>query len=211
MIHLISGPPRSGKTTLAKAISKKHGISWVSADCLEVISRAYVPKSKWKEKYPYRHLRAQGKKRDNDIFYATHSTQKIVSVLKKQEKATHLAIDMFIAHELHNGNNYIIEGYQIDPIFAEKIIKKYDKKNVSYICLTKFDANKFAKDVHKSTTPNDWLLILTKQHETFVKVGEMVAAYSKWFEKEAKKRKFKVVNMDKNFTKNIEQLSRSMK
>ncbi len=37
MIYLIGGPPRCGKTTLAKEMSKKLEIPWISSDALEVV------------------------------------------------------------------------------------------------------------------------------------------------------------------------------
>lgn len=39
MIYLIGGPPKCGKTTLAKQLAKKLGIQWVATDTLEVIGR----------------------------------------------------------------------------------------------------------------------------------------------------------------------------
>jgi 2-phosphoglycerate kinase len=205
MIYLIGGPPRCGKTTLAKALSKKLKISWISADALECASRPYVPKKNQKKKYPYSYLRGHGKDRNNDEFYSIYSTTKIISVLKKQAKTVETAVEMFIAHELDNHNDYIIEGYHITPAFRTKMVKTYGKKNIRTVFLTKFDAEQFAKDVHKSSTPNDWLLVLTKKEETFLKVGKMVAKYSEYFEKEAKKFKLKTVNMDKNFSKQIKE------
>lgn len=83
------------------------------------------------------------------------------------------------------------------------MIKKYGKQNVRAVFLTKFDENKFAKDVQKSTTPNDWLIVLTKKQETFVKVGKMVSLYSKYFEKEAKKFDLRIFNTDNHFTDQI--------
>jgi cytidylate kinase len=35
MIYLIGGAPRCGKTTIAKKLSKKLLISWISADTIE--------------------------------------------------------------------------------------------------------------------------------------------------------------------------------
>ena len=69
--------------------------------------------------------------------------------------------------------------------------------------IIKKDATKFAADVHKSTTPNDWLIVGTKKPETFLKVGNMVSLYSSYLEKEAKKYGFKVLNMDENFEKKL--------
>jgi len=83
------------------------------------------------------------------------------------------------------------------------MIKKYGKQNVKAVFLTKFNAEKFAKDVIKSKTPNDWLLVLTKKPETFLKVGKMVSLYSQYFEKEARKNSLEVFNMDKKFNQQI--------
>lgn len=203
MIYLIGGPPRTGKTVLAKKLSKKTKIPWLSCDTLDAITQESTPTNKWREKYPYSFLRRKGKMRGNDEFYRTYSSAKIISVLKKQARSVYDAIDTAIACEIADGNDYIIEGYHIMPSFAQKMIKKYGKQNVRAVFLTKFDANKFAKDVHKSTTPNDWLIVLTKKPETFVKVGKMVSTYSKDFEKEAKKFGLQVFNTDTNFNEQI--------
>lgn len=197
MIYLIGGPPRCGKTTLAKAMSKKYRISWISADTLESVSSAYISKQEWKRTRPYSILR--GKNRDNDMFYTAHSASKIVRVLIKQAHSVFAAIDMAVACEIANGNDFIIEGYHLEPSFVHGLIKKYGRKNIRAIFLTKHDKIKFAKDVHKSTTPNDWLLVLTKQPETFVKVGAMIDLYSRHFEKEAKKYGLTALAMDIDF------------
>lgn len=203
MIYLIGGPPRCGKTVLAKKLSKKTKIPWLSCDTLDSITQEYTLASKWREKYPYSFLRRKGKMRGNDEFYKTYSSAEIISVLKKQAESVYHAIDTAIACEIADGNDYIIEGYHIIPSFAQKMIKKYGKQNVRAVFLAKFDANKFAKDVHKSTTPNDWLIVLTKKQETFVKVGKMVSLYSQYFEREAKKFALRVFSTDTNFNYQI--------
>lgn len=188
---------------MAKKMSAKIKIPWISCDTLESVSKAYVPKEKWQVKYPYSFLRRKGGARNNDEFYSTYSAAKIVGVLKIQAETAREAIDAMIACELADGNDYIIEGYHIVPSFAQKMIKKYGKQNLRAVFLTKFDEDKFAKDVQKSTTPNDWLIVLTKNQETFVKVGKMVSLYSRYFDKEAKKLNLQVFNMDNNFTDGI--------
>ena len=204
MIYLIGGPPRSGKTTLAKALAKKLKIPWITTDTLEVITRAYIPKSQWRKTYPYSYLRRKGGTRNNDEFYEKYSTQKIIQVLKTQAKATYKAIDTMIANEIDNGNDYIIEGYHLVPGFVKKLIKTHGQKNLKALFLTKFNAEKFAKDVHKSNTPNDWLIVLTKKPGTFLKVGKMVATYSNYFEKEAKKFGLKTINTDGDFKQGLQ-------
>ncbi|MFH0820235.1 MAG: AAA family ATPase [Candidatus Peregrinibacteria bacterium] len=201
MIYLVGGPPRCGKTMLAKVMSRHWGIPWISCDTLQVITGKYMTSKQWRKTHPYSLLR--NKLKTNDAFYAQLSPQKIVSVLRRQAKPTFPAIDMASICEIADGNSYIIEGYHIEPSFAYKLIKKYGRKNIKAIFLTKHNAERFAVDVHKSTTPNDWLIVGTRKPITFLKVGQMVALYSRYFEKEAKKYKFKVLNMDQNFKKQL--------
>lgn len=201
MIYLIGGPPRCGKTALAKTMSKKFGIPWISTDMLEVVSGEYMTKNQWKKLHPYSLLRQKYK--GNDEFYDNLSAQKIISILRKEARSTFAAIDMAAICEINDGNDYVIEGYHIEPALADKLVKKYGRKNIKAVFLTKHNAAKFASDVKKSKTPNDWLLVLTKKEETFLKVGEMVSTFSRCFENEAKKYKFKVYNMDQNFQKQL--------
>ena len=69
--------------------------------------------------------------------------------------------------------------------------------------LVKNDERQFVQDIHKSSTPNDWIIRKTKQEETFHKIAKMIAEYSKYFEKEAKKYKLPILEMDNNFEKQI--------
>lgn len=202
MIYLIGGPPRCGKTTVAKALSKKLKIPWISCDTLECIGGEYMTQKQWDKTHPYSKLRK--KEKSTDMFYANHSAREVASVLKKEAVPVYPAIEMMALCEIKDGNDYIIEGYHILPSFVDKIMKKYGNKNFKAVFLTKFDAEKFAIDVHKSSTPNDWLLLSVKKKETFVKVGEMVSVYSRVFEKEAKKYGFEYISMDVNFEKQVQ-------
>ncbi len=202
MIYFIGGPPRCGKTTFAKTMSKKCGIPWISTDMLQVVSGEYMSEQEWNKSHPYSLLRR--KLKTNDAFYNKLTPQKIVSVLRRQARQTFRAIDMAAICEINDGNSYIIEGYHIEPSLAFKLTKKYGQKNIKAIFLVKYNAEKFAVDVHKSTTPNDWLIVGTKKKETFLKVGRMVSLYSGWLKKEAGKYGYKVLSMDDNFKKRLD-------
>ncbi len=166
------------------------------------MSRQYVAKKDLERLYPSHTLRRKGGTWDNDEFYATYSSAKIVSVLKREAKTVEKAMDAFIACSIADGLDYVLEGYQLSPGFVAKMVKKHGK-NVRAVFLTKKNAKQFAKDVHKSTTPNDWLLAITKHEETFERVGEMVSLYSEYFERNAKKYSFPVVNLDRQFSKGV--------
>ncbi|MFA5076339.1 MAG: hypothetical protein WC480_02900 [Patescibacteria group bacterium] len=210
MIYLVGGPPRCGKTTLTKMMSKKFGISWISSDTLEAVSRVYTPKKQWPKKYPYSFLRRKKGARNNDDFYSTYSAAQIISALNREARAVYEAIDTVIACEIADGKDYIIEGCQLLPSFVKQMINKYGQKNVRAVFLTKHDEQKFARDVHKSITTNDWLLVLTKKPETFVKVGKMVSRYSKYFDQETKKYGLRAINVDTDFSNQLGKAIRNL-
>ncbi|MFA6503888.1 MAG: hypothetical protein WCT54_02985 [Patescibacteria group bacterium] len=128
-----------------------------------------------------------------------------MDVLYKQARPTATAIDMMSICEIKDENDYIIEGYHIVPSLIQKLTKKYGRKNFKAIFLVKHDKHKFAEDVNKSTTPNDWMLLGTKKQGTFIKIGEMVALYSQLLEKEANKFGYKVFAMDEKFESKLRQ------
>lgn len=199
MIYLIGGPPKCGKTTLAKKLSKKFGIQWIASDTLQVVVREYVskyiPKKELDKLYPH----SAQKGATNDETYSLNTPTQIAKNYIKQARASYDAIDMFSICEIKDGNDYIIEGYHITPQFAVRLIEKYGRNHFRVLFLVKADIKKFVCDVKKSSTLNDWILCKAQKKETFYKIAKMINYYGQFFDKEAKKYKFRVLNMDKNF------------
>src|SRR3990167_3772313 len=86
MIYLIGGPPKCGKTTLAKKLSKKLRVPWVASDTLQVVVMDYVWKyvpEKFGELFP--HSTMKGK--TNDETYRVISPKEIAKNYMKQAKA----------------------------------------------------------------------------------------------------------------------------
>lgn len=200
MIYLIGGSPKCGKTTLAKQLSKVKKIPWVSTDSLETVVRSYYNKKDISKNFPASLQRGKS----NDEKYSKYSTKEIISAYCKQAKTLHLAIEMFILAEITDGNDYIIEGYHIEPKLIDQLNKKY-QNNIKSVFLVKDDINKFILNIKKSSTPNDWIIARTKKEETYLKIAKMISEYGKFFEREAKKYNLKTINMDNNFTNKIKE------
>lgn len=201
-VYLIGGPPKCGKTTLAKALSKELSIPWISADTLQNIVGAYVPESEHAALFPHSCLRGD----DNDEFYAAHSAKEIVDSYITQGKTTYDAISMMAETYLTDKDDFIVEGYQVTPEIVDRIHKKFGTEHIKSVFLTKHDTDKFVEDVQKSTTPNDWILRKTKNPDTFQKIAEMVVEYSRYFEQEAEKYNFSVFQMDIDFEDKIQDI-----
>ena len=198
MIYLIGGPPKCGKTTLAKRLSKSKGIPWVSTDTLQNVIKPYMNKRDFSKKFPASTQRCN----NNDEKYSQYSTDEIIEAYKQQAKTSYQAIDMFAICEITDGNDFIIEGYHIEPELVAELNEKYPNKLRS-IFLVKSDESKFVNDIKKSTTPNDWIIARTSSKETYSKIAKMICEYGKFFEKESKKYGFKVLNMDSDFDNQI--------
>lgn len=200
MIYLIGGPPKCGKTTLAKKLADKYRIPWISADTLQNIVWAYTPKEGHSVLFPHSYLRGDS----NDEFYSEHSAQQISENYIAQGKTTYEAISMMAETYLTDKDNFIVEGYQVTPEIVDTILKKFDREHIKAVFLVKYDEQKFIQDIHKSTTPNDWIIRKTKDESTYGKIAKMIAEYSHYFEKEAKKYGLDVFNMDEDFDKQLE-------
>jgi len=199
MIYLIGGPPKCGKTTLAKKLATTHQIPWISADTLQNIVRAYTPKEKHAALFPHSYLRGDS----NDEFYAKYSLQQIVENYIVQGETIYGAISMMAETYLTERDDFIVEGYQVTPKIVDVIFKKFGRRYVKAVFLVKYDQGRFIQDIHKSATPNDWILRKTENQATYKRIAKMVAEYSRYFEKEAEKYGFSIFNMDEDFNKQL--------
>jgi len=207
MIYLIGGPPKCGKTTLAKRLASTYQIPWISADTLQNIVWAYTPEDKRPSLFSHSSLREDS----NDEFYSKHSSEEVVKNYIAQGKTTYDAISMMAETYLTDKDDFIVEGYQVTPEVVDRIFKKFGEEHVKAVFLVKYDEQKFIQDIHKSTTPNDWVLRKTKDEVTFGKIAKMIAEYSRYFAKEAEKYGLQVFNMDDSFNEQLEAIEKHLK
>lgn len=200
MIYLIGGPPKCGKTTLAKNLSSTLQIPWVSTDTLQNVIKPYVDKGDLANKFPV----SGQKSKDNDEKYSKYSIPEIVDAYRTQARTVYSAIDMFVLCEITDSNDFIIEGYHIEPELAAEMNSKYPEK-IKSIILIKSDPEKLVRDMQKSTTPNDWIITKTNQAVTYGKIAGMISAYGNYVSDESKKFDLKVMNMDNNFDDQIKE------
>jgi len=200
MIYFIGGPPKCGKTALAKKLSKQLSVPWMSADTLQNIVRAYIPEEKHAALFPHSALRGTS----NDDYYNAHATEDIVSRYMKQAEATHDALRMIAATYITDEDDFIVEGYQVHPKIVADILSEYGTEHIRSVFLIRTDVEKYVADIPKTTTPNDWIVRKTKNLETYEKIAKMVALYSQKIEEEAKNVELPVIEMDNDFDANIE-------
>ena len=193
MIYLIGGPPRCGKTTLAKRL----GRPWISADMLESIVREHTKKTDLDRLFPKNVMRKKTKD-SNDLMYGAYSAVAIAKAYIAQAKASWKAIETVVECEISEGYDYVIEGHQIHPKLVAKLMKRYGKE-IAPLFLVRSDIDDIVSGCLKNKAKNDWFLQNTRDKKTYYKIAEMIRVYGEYFEKEAGKYGLKVANMDGDF------------
>lgn len=200
MIYLIGGPPKCAKTTLAKRFSKTASIPWVSSDTLQNVIKPYIPEQDFAANFPSSSMRYDS----NDEKYAQQTTEEIVGAYRQQAKTVYDAIESFVASEIADGNDYIIEGFHVEPELIARLTSQFPDQ-VRGVLVVKIDAKLFIEDINKSTTPNDWIHTRTKDNPiTFPKIAAMVSEYSQQLKAEAQRYDLKVLEFDHDFDDQLE-------
>lgn len=207
MIYLIGGAPRCGKTTVAKRLSNKLRIPWISADTLESIVSEYIPTKEFDRVFPKSRLRRLTKQ-SNDQMYRRFSAKEITNAYISQAHASWNAIKMMVDVELQNGHDYIIEGHQLHPKLMHQIIRDHSQAEISAIILTKSNIDKIVSGCLKHSAKNDWFIKKTTDPDTYQLIAGMIAEYSKYFRNEARKYDLPLLETDHNYRNKIREAVR---
>lgn len=207
MFYFIGGAPRSGKTILAKKLSKDMGVPWISADSLESIASQYVSTEEFNKLFPKSKIRKETGG-GNDLMYSKYTSQDIADAYINQAKATWRALEVFIECEDVYGHDYILEGHQIHPEFVRRISNKFPSK-IKVVFLGRSDIDTIVKSASENSIPGDWFTEKTKDKSTYPKIAEMITIYSSYFEKQAKK-DFPYFNMDQDFSKQLNKAEQAL-
>ena len=108
-MFLIGGPPKCGKTTLAKALSQRLSISQISADTLQNIARSYIDQKDYKKFFPLRAIKGQ----DNDETYSQNSSESIIQAYIEQGKTSYEAISVVTETYLIMKTTLLLKGIKL--------------------------------------------------------------------------------------------------
>lgn len=199
MFYLVGGAPRTGKTTIAKYLSKELQIPWISTDTLESVVSQYVPLEKRGELFPKNIIRTETNQ-SNDEMYSRYSSEEIKAAYFKQAEVLWDALKAFIESEHQYEHEYILEGYHIPP---ELVMQMGDEYPMKSIFVGREDIEVVLESITSSTQKSDWVISKTKDAQTFSKIAEMLVSFSRDVRVEAEKRNLPYFEIGRDFNGDI--------
>ncbi len=203
MFYLIGGSPRSGKTTIAKNLSKKLGIPWISTDTLESVVMGYVTDDEFDRLFPKTVLRRLTNQ-TNDEMYTTYTSEQIVDAYIEQGNSLAPGIEMFIECEASYNHDYILEGYHILPDLVSKLENKF---NIKAVFVGREDEVETLESITNHSQENDWVIKKTKDAKTYPLIAKTLTVFGSRIKKEAEEKGFKYFGMDKNFEETLQDVT----
>ena len=209
MIYLIGGPPRCGKTTVAKRIAKETGASILHGDWVESVVSRYIPQSIKTQLFPKNDIRRQTAQ-SNDVMYAQYTADQIVTAYVLQADTSRPAIDEFIRRAVSADSDLVIEGFQVSPSVMYETIALYGPEKITTRMLVRNVQQGIVDDCRKSEAQNDWFLEKSSNPDTHFLIAQMIIHYSVLLSSEADEHGLPVEYMDHGFFDAIERVTNTL-
>lgn len=200
MLYLIGGPPRCGKTLVAKRLAQHTGCSRVPADYLGTAFSNYIPEIERSRRYPV--LPERG-----DARFARYTAQEIIDHYQTKAETCWPGIRDYAIYSLYDAHDTVLEGFHIEPRFLPELRRECPQFAFQAIFLARSDSERLRDDLTKSVDPEDWVLKNVRQEATYARIADMVVEYSRYFRGEADKYGYPVFEMDENFLDRVEDIA----
>lgn len=197
MVYLVGGAPRCGKTILSKAIAKEKGVSWLSTDSIWSMITASTPVSQLKKKFPYR-------KYD----FRKDPPETILKAEIIEAETLWPATKALIQELINRQEDYVIEGVHLMPELVRSLKGTRYWKDIRLVYLVKENIESIKDGFARNSSAHDWLVPLLKDKKIFERAARMVQVKAEHTAQQARRFHFEVVNMDTDFERKIETLSK---
>ncbi len=205
MIYLIGGPPRCGKTTVARRLASAVGCPWVQTDWLESAFSAYFPPGEC-EPRPLDPGPDVPRESRNDVMYATFSAVEIIAYYRAMAERAWPGVRTIVEYALFDDEDIIIEGYHIDPALVQRFLAAADPGTAGEVrtaFLVREDRADILASIRRGGQKNDWVLSKTRQDATFERIAEMIVQYGAVVRADAEQAGLPVLSVDGDFDREV--------
>ena len=205
MIYLIGGPPRCGKTTVARRLASAVGCPWVQTDWLESAFSAYFPPGEC-EPRPLDPGPDVPRERRNDIVYARYSAVEIIAHYRAMAERAWPGVRALVEYALFDEEDFIVEGYHVDPALVQRFLAAAEPgtaRDVRTAFLVREDRADILAGIGRGGHKNDWVLSKTRQDATFERIAEMIVQYGVVVRADAERAGLPVHSVDGDFDSQV--------
>jgi 2-phosphoglycerate kinase len=196
MIFLLGGPPRVGKSIIAKAILQKHPMSIVSTDSLCVVLQNVLSPKSAPDLFIFD--RFNKKSKEERLKLITNDPEELIDYVRKESRVVWKAIDPFIRRENEEGRDVMIEGVAILP----ELISQLEISTFQVVFVGN-QGEKHEENIKKFADENeaDWMRDESDQY--ICAFALFVKKMSATIEIEVNKYGFKYIEMDNKLLGNV--------
>lgn len=200
MITLIGGPPRCGKSSIARAWASTTASSYLPADYLTSAVSGYLTDEDTARLLP----RLPGTFRDNDTKFERFSIGQIIKNYRIKAASSWSAVRDVAEYALADGNDFVIEGYQIEPKPVAALRDELGAGDLRCLFAYRTDIDATHDALQRHRVPNDWAHEFTRRPQTLERIAEMICVYGAAIATEATQLGLPTINMDGTFADQLD-------
>ncbi len=188
MIYFIGGPPRVGKSIIARAITTKHGIGAVSTDSLgAVLETVLDPEA---EPGLFAISRFNEMAEADRIRLLVKNTTKRIDYQIEESLAVWRAVKPFVLREQDEGRDLVVEGVAVLPELVAQL------EGVGYrVVFVGNQSHKQQENIKRAANANEHDWMRRASDEYIDAFAAFVVAMSRYIEKEARRYGFEYFEM----------------
>jgi 2-phosphoglycerate kinase len=199
VIYLIGGPPRCGKTTVARRLAAQLGCAWVQTDHLGAALSRYIPEAEYGLLRPGVEAQAL----DNDVRYATFSAAEVVDHYRGRAEMMWPGLRAFLEYAASDGEDMVVEGYHLEPALLQRLSDD-TRAAVRSLFLYRTNLEETTAAIRQGSHGNDWVIRRTAREATFRRIALMIVRYSTAIEGAAERHGCLSLAMDGPFQEQVE-------
>lgn len=198
MLQLLGGPPRRGKTTVARQLARVGGAAWMQTDHLATAFAAYARAD---EASPPQLALPPGvpHERRDDARFARYTAGEVVAHYRALAGRAWPGPRAIIEYAHFDGEPLVLEGFHLDPALLRAWLAGDGagySGAVMPVFLVREDHADIARALRRGGHARDWVTTQTREDATYGRIAAMVALYGATVRAEAEAAAFPVFAMD---------------
>lgn len=203
MIYLIGGAPRLGKSVIARQLSKKLGIPWVSTDFLWAIATKYTSARERRRLWPI--VSGFGER----TAFANLPLEKQVRFQFHEARSLWTALFTFVHYHVVAHDDYILKGVHLTPrIVARLKALPFARGKIRALVIVDGDEQRILRNMLRNTSRDNWMHGASQRVQGLI--ARFDAAVDRRFERDVKRYRIEVLRKSDDFNHDIRRAVRKL-